>query len=129
MIQRFIQLGEGYSDLYELLEIAKTNQHRVSHMLQFHTLKDNKPVCSLAVVLQSTAVGNFQPLYICLEGIPVEKNKQSKRIALFENTASEIGKQVVSFTVKPSTMFPEKELYFNHLIGILRMNHFIPPMQ
>lgn len=26
MIQRFIELGEGYSDLYELLEIAKSNQ-------------------------------------------------------------------------------------------------------
>lgn len=42
MIQRFIELGEGYSDLYELLEIAKTNKDRVSHMLQFETLKNDK---------------------------------------------------------------------------------------
>lgn len=42
MIQRFIELGEGYSDLYELLEIAKTNQERVTHMLQFETVKSEK---------------------------------------------------------------------------------------
>ncbi|GAA3323027.1 hypothetical protein GCM10020331_045250 [Ectobacillus funiculus] len=39
MIQRFIELGEGYSDLYELLEIAKANRHRLAHMLAFHTTK------------------------------------------------------------------------------------------
>ncbi len=42
MIQRFIELGEGYSDLYELLEIAKTNQERIAHMLQFETIKNDK---------------------------------------------------------------------------------------
>ncbi len=42
MIQRFIELGEGYSDLYELLEIAKANQERITHMLQFETIKNEK---------------------------------------------------------------------------------------
>lgn len=129
MIQRFIELGEGYSDLYELLEIAKANKHRVAHMLQFNTMKQDKAVCSLVVVLKPTETGNFQPLYICREGIPVLEDKKSKRITLFEEIAEHIGKKVVSFTVKPSSTFPENELYFNHLIGILRMNHFIPPMQ
>ncbi|WP_410983842.1 methylthioribose kinase [Bacillus cereus] len=129
MIQRFIELGDGYSDLYELLEIAKTNKDRVSHMLQFETLKNDKKVCSLVVVLKPTTVGDFQPLYICREGIPILDDTKSKRIVLFEETAEQIGKKVTSFTVKSSTIFPEKELYFNHLIGILRMNHFIPPMQ
>ncbi|MBC6974142.1 methylthioribose kinase [Bacillus sp. Xin] len=129
MIQRFIELGEGYSDLYELLEIAKTNKDRVSHMLQFETLKNDKKVCSLVVVLKPTTVGDFQPLYICREGIPILDDTKSKRIVLFEEMAEQIGKKVTSFTVKSSTIFPEKELYFNHLIGILRMNHFIPPMQ
>ena len=44
MIQRFIELGEGYSDLYELLEIAKANQERITHMLQFETIKNEKSV-------------------------------------------------------------------------------------
>ncbi|PGL57399.1 hypothetical protein CN926_29515, partial [Bacillus thuringiensis] len=77
MIQRFIELGEGYSDLYELLEIAKTNQERIAHMLQFETIKNDKKVCSLGVILKPTTTGDFQPLYICREGIPVFENKKS----------------------------------------------------
>ncbi|MEH6994913.1 methylthioribose kinase, partial [Neobacillus drentensis] len=49
MIQRFIELGEGYSDIYELLELAKANQHRLLHMMAFHTEKNEKQVTSLAV--------------------------------------------------------------------------------
>ncbi|MCP8970266.1 DUF7147 family protein [Ectobacillus ponti] len=129
MIQRFIELGEGYSDLYELLEQAKANRHRLAHMLVFETVKDGKAVCSAAVVLHPTATGSFQPIYICREGIPNEEGKKSKRLELFEQTAVELDKQAVAFQVKPSTTFAERELYYNHLIGILRMNRFIPPMQ
>jgi hypothetical protein len=129
MIQRFIELGEGYSDLYELLEIAKANQHRLAHMLQFNTIKNNREVCSLAVVLHPTKPGDFQPIYICREGITILHDKKSKRIELFENTAKQLDKEVITFTVKPSDTFAETELYYNHLIGILRMNKFIPPMQ
>ncbi|EOQ06560.1 hypothetical protein IKC_00448 [Bacillus cereus VD184] len=93
MIQRFIELGEGYSDLYELLEIAKTNQERIAHMLQFETIKNDKKVCSLVVILKPTTTGDFQPLYICREGIPVFENKKSKRVILFEETAEQLGKK------------------------------------
>ncbi len=93
MIQRFIELGEGYSDLYELLEIAKANKERVTHMLQFETVKNNKKVCSLVVILKPTTVGDFQPLYICREGIPILDHKKSKRIILFEETAKQIEKK------------------------------------
>jgi hypothetical protein len=34
-----------------------------------------------------TTTGDFQPLYICREGIPVFENKKSKRVILFEETA------------------------------------------
>ncbi|MFX3622476.1 MAG: methylthioribose kinase [Ectobacillus sp.] len=129
MIQRFIELGEGYSDFYELLEIAKANQHRIAHMLQFNTVKNGRAVCSLAVVLHPTNTGNFQPLYICREGITIFQDKKSKRIQQFEETAKELNKEVIIFAVKPSNTFAEAELYYNHLIGILRMNRIIPPMQ
>lgn len=129
MIQRFIELGEGYSDLYELTEIARANKHRLAHFLQFNTTIQNQEMCSLAVVLQPTQVGNFQPLYICREGIQLSNEKISKRVELFSNTAKELNKEVIQLTVKPSEAFAEKELFYNHLIGILRMNHFIPPLQ
>lgn len=93
MIQRFIELGEGYSDLYELLEIAKANQERITHMLQFETIKNEKKVCSLVVILKPTTIGDFQPLYICREGIPMPENKKSKRVILFEEMAEKLGKK------------------------------------
>ncbi|UOY93751.1 methylthioribose kinase [Ectobacillus sp. JY-23] len=129
MIQRFIELGEGYSDLYELLAIARANESRLAHMLMFTTKKQNRDVCSLAVVLHPTTPGDFQPLYICREGIPVLPDRTSKRIQLFEETAQQLDKPIITISVKPSDTFAETTLYYNHLIAILRLNHLIPPMK
>ncbi|MFB6466520.1 methylthioribose kinase [Cytobacillus sp. Hz8] len=129
MIQRFIELGEGYSDLYELLEIAKANQHRLQHFMAFHTNKEDRDVTSLAIVLSPTNPGDFQPLYICREGIPNPHTTPNKRFDLFAKTAKSQQKDIMELTVKPSSQFAEKELYFQHLIGILRMNRYIPPMK
>lgn len=128
MIQRFIELGEGYSDIYELLELAKANQHRLLHMMAFHTVKNEKQVTSLAVVLQLTDPGKFQAFYICREGIPNPNFIPNKRYDLFQQTAEELGKQIIQLSVKPSTIFHEKELYYQHLIAILRLNHYIKPL-
>ncbi|HHY74502.1 MAG TPA: methylthioribose kinase [Bacillus bacterium] len=128
MIQRFIELGQGYSDLYELLEIAKSNKHRLVHLMAFHTVINDNDVTSLAVVLKPTSSGDFQPIYICREGIPNREKKPNKRYDLFKELAQELGKEIISIEVKPSTNFAETELFYQHLIGILRMNRFIPPM-
>lgn len=129
MIQRFIELGEGYSDLYELLELANANKHRLSHMMAFHTVIEEKQVSSLAVVLEPTDPGKFQALYICREGIPNPTYVPNKRYDLFLQTAEKLGKQIIQLSVKPSTLFHEKELYYQHLIAILRLNHYIKPLQ
>lgn len=129
MIQRFIELGEGYSDIYELLEIARNNQQRVAYMMAFYTKKDERDVASLAVILKPTIPGDFQPIYICREGIPNPHIKPNKRFDLFKNTAEQMNKQVIELDIKPSNVFGELQLYYAHLIGILRMNHYIPPMQ
>lgn len=129
MIQRFIELGEGYSDIYELIEIAKANQSRLQHMMALHTKIENKELTSLVVVLKPTDPGKFQALYICREGIPNPNFTPNKRFSLFTQTAEELGKQVIQLSVKPSTIFNEKELFYQHLIGILRLNHYIAPLQ
>lgn len=129
MIQRFIELGEGYSDIYELLEIAKANKHRLEHLMAFHTTINGRPVSSLVVVLKPTIEGEFQPLYICREGIPNPHVKPNKRFDLFKQLAEELQKEIIELEVKPSTIYPEKDLFYQHLIGILRMNRYIPPMQ
>jgi hypothetical protein len=129
LIQRFIELGEGYSDLYELLELTTANQHRLQHMLALHTNIDNKELTSLVVVLKPTDPGKFQPLYICREGIPNPNFCPNKRYELFAQTAAKYSKQIYELSVKPSSIFYEKELYYQYLIGILRLNHYLLPLQ
>lgn len=129
MIQRFIELGEGYSDIYELIEIAKSNRHRLSGLFAFHTMKDGKALTSFVVVLHPTDPGDFQPLYICREGIPHPSVKVTKRYELFLNLAKELNQEIIHLDVKPSNFFADLQLYYQHLIGIMRMNRFIPPLQ
>jgi hypothetical protein len=129
LIQRFIELGEGYSDLYELIETARANQHRLMHLMAIHTKINEKDVSSLVVVLKPTHPGKFQALYVCREGIPNHHVLKNKRFDMFAELADELGKTIIEFDAKPSTMFAEKELYYQHLIGILRLNHYIPPLQ
>ncbi len=129
MIQRFIELGEGYSDIYELLEIAKANKHRLMHFMALHTEINKRSVTTLIVVLKPTDPGNFQPLYVCREGIPNPHVTKNKRFELFEKLAIEYRKEIIQFEVKPSTDFSEKELFYQYIIGILRLNHYIAPLQ
>ncbi|MGD6833191.1 DUF7147 family protein [Sutcliffiella halmapala] len=129
MIQRFIELGEGYSDIYELLELGRCNKERLQHLMMFHTEKNGKKVTSLAVVMKPTIPGDFQAIYICLEGIPNPNHLQNKRVALFEELAASLDKVIIQMDIKPSTTFAEKALFYQYIIGILRLNHYIPPLR
>lgn len=128
MIQRFIELGQGYSDIYELLEVGRNQKHRVARLLSLHTTINDKKVTSLVIVMQPTDPGKFQPLYICREGIPNPHATKNKRYELFESLAEELDKPIIEIDVKSSTLFAEIELYYQHLIGILRMNRYLPPL-
>ncbi|MGE8079323.1 DUF7147 family protein [Peribacillus loiseleuriae] len=129
MIQRFIELGNGYSDIYELLEIGKSNKHRIVHLLALHTHLDDKPITSLVIVLKPTHPGDFQPLYVCREGIPNPNHKANKRYELFFDLATELNKTIIELQVKDSNQFADIGLYYQHLIGILRMNRYLPALQ
>ncbi|MGE6378253.1 DUF7147 family protein [Peribacillus muralis] len=128
MIQRFIELGQGLSDIYELLEVGRNQKHRVIRLLALHTTINDKKVTSIAIVMQPTDPGKFQPLYICREGIPNPHITKNKRYELFENLAEELDKPIIEIDVKSSVLFAETELYYQHLIGILRMNRYLPPL-
>ncbi|MFK2824890.1 methylthioribose kinase [Bacillus sp. B190/17] len=128
MIQRFIELGKGYSDVYELIELAHNNKHRLMHMIALHSAADGRAMTSLAIILSPTNVGDFQPIYICREGIPYPHDTPNKRFDLFKETAEALDRSVIQMDVKPSASFAETELYFHYLIGILRLNHFLAPM-
>jgi hypothetical protein len=129
VIQRFIELGEGLSDIYELMELAKANKHRLLHMMSLNTKIGSKELTSLVVILKPTDPGKFQALYICREGVPNPTFTPNQRFDLFKQTAQELNKTIHELSVKPSTIFHEKELYYQHLIGILRLNHYLLPLQ
>jgi hypothetical protein len=128
LIQRFIEIGQGYSDIYELLEVGRNQKHRVARLLAMHTTINDKKVTSLVIVMEPTDPGKFQPLYICREGIPNPHATKNKRYELFENLAEELDRPIIEIEVKPSVLFAEIELYYQHLIGILRMNRYLPPL-
>ncbi|WP_309087008.1 methylthioribose kinase [Domibacillus sp.] len=124
MIQRFIELGEGYSDLYELLDIAERAAGRISQFVALHSAGGT----SCAVILHPTETGSFQPIYVCREGIPNPYQKENERFRMFQQAAASAGKPLIELEVKPSSQFAEKTLYYQYLIGILRLNHYLRPL-
>ena len=129
MIQRMIELGEGYSDLYELIELATSQKSRVSHLIKFTTSKDKDTYCSFAVIFKPTSIGEFQPIYYCREGIKVTENSISKREQLINDLATSLEKEIITLNLRHSNSFSEKELYHQYVIGILRLNHLISPLK
>lgn len=126
MIQRFIELGEGYGDIYELRELITSNQQRFMHGFVFvsKNLKGQE-VLSIAAVFKPASEGNFMPIYLCREGIPLD----SKRLDIFEQTVLELGHAPIKMEVKHSSVYADRKFYHSHLISVLRLNHYIPPMQ
>ncbi|TFE00256.1 DUF7147 family protein [Jeotgalibacillus salarius] len=127
MIQRFIELGEGYADIYEFLDMIHFNQDRAMRVAVLHAVVNDRKVVSPALIMKKTGMGNFQAIYISREGIP-DLEQPSERLKLIESAAEQAGIPLVHLEVQPSTAFGEKELYFQHLIGILRMNRYIAPL-
>lgn len=128
MIQQFVELGQGYGDIYELCELIKTNEKRFHQAFIFTSTIDGKQKASIAVALKPVGDSKFMPIYICREGIPYDENKLSKRIELFNEAVNALDRTAVIVQTKPSTDFTEPFLYYQYLIGILRMNRYIPPM-
>ncbi|MRH42144.1 methylthioribose kinase [Aquibacillus halophilus] len=129
MIQRFIELGDGYSDVYELVDLANYMKTRIEKIIAIHTNKNGQELTSLAIIMKPGAEGDFQPIYICFEGVPNPANKVTKRYQLFEQIANQTNQQIREITVKPSTFFHDKSLYYQYLLGIFRMNRFLKPYQ
>ncbi|ANU10454.1 hypothetical protein A1A1_04207 [Planococcus antarcticus DSM 14505] len=126
MNQRFIELGEGYGDIYELRELITSNQQRFTYGFVFiSTNPQGQDVLSIAAAFKPASEGNFMPIYICREGIPVD----SKRLKVFEQAVAQIEHTPIKMEVKHSSVYADRKFYYNHLISVLRLNHYIPPMQ
>lgn len=128
MIQRFIELGEGYGDIYELCELAKVNRDRIHQAFIFSSTKNNINYFSIAIALKPVNTANFFPIYICREGI-VETQQESKRLTIFKEALRELEIQPIKVDIKHSSIYVDVNLYYQYIIGILRLNHLIPPLQ
>ena len=129
MIQQFIELGQGYGDVYELCELIQTNKARFHEAFIFTSTKGEQKFCSLAVAFKPVGESKFMPIYICREGIPYNEDKRAKRIELFEEALAAIDKTAITLEIKHSSIFSEPNQFYQYLIGILRMSRYIPPMQ
>jgi hypothetical protein len=128
MIQKFVELGEGYGDIYELCELIQTNKDRFHEAFIFTATKEDRKFCSLAVAFKPVGESKFMPIYICREGIPVKDDKKAQRVEIFEQAIATLEKVPNTLEIKHSSAFADSALYYQYLIGILRMNRYIPPM-
>lgn len=128
MIQQFIELGQGYGDVYELCELIRTNEERFHQAFLFIANKNDKQYCSLAVAFKPVGESKFMPIYICREGIPYNEEKLAGRIAIFHDCLEKIQQIPNKLEIKHSSTFTEVSQFYQYLIGILRLNRYIPPM-
>lgn len=128
MIQRFIELGEGYGDIYELCELARVNKDRIHQAFIFSSSKDNITYYSIAIAIKPVNTANFFPIYICREGI-IEAQQEPKRLTIFKEALNELAIQPIKLDIKHSSIYVDVNLYYQYIIGILRLNHLIPPLQ
>ncbi|MFJ7970635.1 methylthioribose kinase [Psychrobacillus sp. NPDC096389] len=128
MIQRFIELGEGYADVFELCELTRLNKNRIHHAFIFTSKKEEKEYFSIAVALKPINNANFFPIYICREGIP-KKELVPKRLSIFNETLETFQIKPIQIDMKHSSTFVDTNLYYQYVIGVLRLNNLIPPLQ
>ncbi|MFC5602957.1 DUF7147 family protein [Sporosarcina koreensis] len=127
--QYFIELGEGYGDIYELMELMKTNSQRLHRTFIFSSNTKSGQAISLAAAFHPAQDSNFMPIYICREGITQKDESKSKRRLLFEEASVELGKEPIFIGLKHSSEFADTKLFYQYITGILRLNHLVPPLQ
>jgi len=128
MIQRFIELGEGYNDIYEWIELLKTNENRFHHVCIFTSVTNDVKKMSIALILKPVGESKFTPIYFCREGIEYSAESKNKRIQLVEKTLQDRNYTPQRLEVKHSSFFAEPALYHQYLIGLLRLHHVLPPL-
>lgn len=127
--QRFIELGEGYGDVYELCELISTNQHRLHKTFILSSSTPTGHALSLAAAFEPATDSHFMPIYICREGIIQQGDVKSKRRILFEEAATAADSIPAFIELKNSSEFAERELFYQYATGILRLNHLLPPLR
>lgn len=128
MTQSFIPIGQGYSDFFEFEELIHFNASRIHRILLLHTTLEEEPKTSIIVVMKPSRQGNFQAMYAIFEAIPYPYPKSSKRIDFIRQWALDASLTINELEVKAMHHFYDVSLYYNYLIGVLRLQRMIPPL-
>ena len=129
LTQRFIELGEGFGDVYELCELITSNSHRLHKTFIFSSKTQTGQALSFAAAFEPAKESAFMPIYICREGIKQVDDIKPKRRLLFETAVEQAGSEPVFIELKNSSEFAETALFFQYVTGILRLNHLLPPLR
>ncbi len=128
--QKFIEIGPGFTDVYELFEIMKTNASRLDRTFIFRFEKEESVVYSIAASFRPVGKSKFLPIYICREGIveAIDQEQPSKRRAQFIQLCDDLQHPSTTLQVKHSSDFADTDLFYQYITGILRLNRLLPPL-
>ncbi|WP_031548415.1 DUF7147 family protein [Salinicoccus luteus] len=122
-MQKFITLGEGHGDLFELEALIEHNASRIDRGIFLHTADGP----STFLLIMSPVRGNFQAVYTIYQGI-LHKEGTGRKYTLIQEWCRAGDIPVVEFSTRDPEDFYEREQFYQYITGVLRLNHLIPPM-
>ena len=122
-MQKFIVLGHGYSEIFELKALLEYNHTRVDKAIFFH----HEDAPSTFSLVMKPVEKDFQAIYTILRGL--RNGPDGKMYEMIHNLCKEYGVEVIEMTSRDPEDFHEKELFFQYMIGVLRLNHLIPQLK
>jgi len=122
-VQKFILLGNGYSEIFELQALIQYNHARIDKAVFIH----HEDAPSTFVLIMKPVKKNFQALYTILRGL--RKGHEGEMYRIISTWLDEKNIQKIDMSSRDPEDFHEEELYYQYIIGVLRLNHIIPPLQ
>ena len=122
-MQKFITMGEGYREIFELQALIEYNHQRVQHAILTY---DNQSNASFLLVMKPVQQ-DVQAVYTIYNGIRFKDGK-SKKYDLIKSWCDEVDINIIEIETKSPTVFHEREQFYQYLTGILRLNHLLLPM-
>ncbi|AJC96475.1 hypothetical protein [Staphylococcus hyicus] len=129
MKQSFIVLGNGLTDLYEFKTLIDYNHQRIERIVFFHTPKSKEKRSSVAMIMKPTEGRYFQAIYTMLNALNYPYPESNRKFELIQSFAEPYQIEMVGVDVHEPEAYPELELYFNYLKSVLRLQHWLPPLE
>lgn len=122
-MQKFITMGQGYQEIFELEALIEYNHERIKHAIFLYN--DKSPATFLLVM--KPVKQNVQAIYTIFNGILYNEG-QGKKYQLIKSWCEDKNLSIVEFSTKSPVDFYEQEQFYQYLTGILRLNHLVIPM-